>query len=70
MSVLDRDTDSTSSEYEEEIEKPLRGKNVKWRNIATFDNENATEYMSAQNLASRGHKIGNKIDYRLEFGTD
>ena len=45
ISVLDRDTDSTSSEYEEEIEKPLRAKNVKWRNIGTFDNDVFFSYL-------------------------
>ena len=66
MSVLNRDTDSTSSECEEEIiGKSQRGKNIKWRNLTTFDNDlDATEYMSAENLAYRGHKVGNKIENR------
>ena len=43
--------------------KPIRKKYVKWRNIATFNNEReARDYMSAAKLASRGHRKGNKLN--------
>ena len=59
MSLLIRDGDSTASECEDEddaVKKLNRGKNVDWKNIATFNNEREA------NLASQGHRRGNKVN--------
>ena len=42
------------------MEKPIRGKNVRWSNIATFKKDmEATEYTSPAN--STGNKVNKKI---------